>query len=121
MNVFKNKDKLQEMLLEYDKNFAQWGIVNRLARKYGVHHTSILYQIKRHGIWRQKLIIEGRIVKAIRKFFKYTRRFKKRDRCASCGVLKNSEYYGAGNEMYCEDCRRIFKKVVDRNLTEKQR
>lgn len=44
--IFNNQEKLQEMLYLYDKGAS----LSDLARTFGVDHSSISYQVKKHNL-----------------------------------------------------------------------
>ena len=46
--IFKDKKKLAKMLAYYKEGYG----MSELGRKYGVDHTSILYQIQKHNVVR---------------------------------------------------------------------
>ena len=48
IKVFKDKKKLAKMLAYYKEGYG----MSELGRKYGVDHTSILYQIQKHNVVR---------------------------------------------------------------------
>lgn len=76
--VFSDLEKLQEMLYLYDKGAK----VIDLARTFGVDHSSIIYQIKKHQLPFEE-----------RKYIKGAKLKNKAGFCKICEMRLDSDYH----------------------------
>ncbi len=108
--IFYDLHKLKEMLTLWQT--PMWHNLSALARKYSCNHSSILYQIKKYGLWKElqtekfnklneRILLESSIpVKEKRK----CSIFVKKGFCVRCGIKLVSYYAGNHNNIYCESC-----------------
>ncbi len=97
--IFRNKDKLQEMLFLQSQG---WSYL-KLAKRFNCDHTSILYQVKKHGSNEQTIF-----TKIIRRIYRKSKSFEKKKFCSVCGIRLTSEYAGKAVGDKCEECNKKY-------------
>lgn len=101
--IFRNPDKLQELLCLYEFH-PQWRSVSALARRFKCHYSSIFDQLVKHGIY--EYVYKGRV-----KLPEITIRLPGRGRCKRCEILLTSESAGDIKDGYCEECSNVVDKT----------